>query len=88
MNPTAIIINRNDNVAIALQDIKKGKDVILSDNRSFPALADISYCHKVLIADVNSGDDIIKYGEVIGQASKPLKRGEWIHTHNMKIREE
>lgn len=88
MKPNVIIINPGDNVAVALEDIKKGEKVCLPDNRSFEALSHILYSHKVLLADIKANSDIVKYGEVIGQSKSDLKRGEWVHTHNMKLGEE
>jgi altronate dehydratase len=88
VKPNVIIINSSDNVAVALENIKQGENVCLPDNRSFEALSDILYSHKVLLADIEADSDIVKYGEVIGQSKSSLKQGEWVHTHNMKIDEE
>ena len=34
--------------------------------------------HKVALIDFAPGQDIIRYGEVIGQARQPIRRGSWI----------
>lgn len=39
--------------------------------------------HKVALKDIKKGEFIIKYGEVIGRASKDIKEGEWVHSHNL-----
>jgi hypothetical protein len=87
MKPNTIIIDPKDNVAIALQDISKGAQVVLPDGRKFPSLTDIPYSHKVLLADLSVGDSIIKYGELIGQATENIQQGDWIHTHNLTAEE-
>ena len=40
--------------------------------------------HKFALTDIKKGEYIIKYGEIIGKASKDIKKGEWVHTHNVK----
>ena len=85
MRPNVIVINPRDNVAIALEDIKKGEKVCLSDGREFAALADIPYSHKVALMDIALEAEVIKYGEIIGEAKEAISKGGWIHTHNLDI---
>ncbi len=40
--------------------------------------------HKVALCDIKSGEDIIKYGCSIGHAVADIKKGEHVHTHNVK----
>lgn len=61
--------------------IINGKDnvgVELKGNDQIPA------GHKYALTDVKKGEPIIKYGEIIGRATKDIKKGEWVHTHNVK----
>ncbi|HEY9160693.1 MAG TPA: UxaA family hydrolase [Desulfomonilia bacterium] len=87
MNANVIIINKKDNVAVALADIKKGTQAILADGAFIEAVSDIPYSHKIALADIPRGTDIIKYGELIGEAKIDIKKGEWVHTHNLDIEE-
>ncbi len=70
-----IQIHEDDNVVVALSDVQKGE---------YNALEDIKLGHKISIKDIEEGEEIIKYGLPIGKASKPIKKGEWVHVHNMK----
>ena len=88
MKPNTIMTHPTDNVAIALEDIPRGDVVRLPDGREFEALADIPFSHKVLLADLVAGGEVVKYGEVIGQTKTDLKRGEWVHAHNLRLEEE
>jgi altronate dehydratase small subunit len=45
---------------------------------------DIIFGHKLALRKLGKGETIIKYGEVIGVASKPITVGEWVHTHNVE----
>lgn len=40
--------------------------------------------HKVALADIRAGENIIKYGFPIGHATVDIKAGDWVHTHNIK----
>lgn len=40
--------------------------------------------HKYAVRDISSGEDIIKYATPIGHAITDIKKGELVHTHNMK----
>ncbi len=45
---------------------------------------DIPAGHKFALKDIAKGDYVVKYGEIIGRASKDIAKGEWVHTHNVK----
>jgi altronate dehydratase len=87
MKSNIIIINKKDNVGIALEDINSGSTVVTGFGESFNSLNDVPYSHKIALFDIGEGEKIMKYGEVIGQASMAIKKGEWIHTHNIGINE-
>ncbi|WP_231036259.1 UxaA family hydrolase [Pectinatus sottacetonis] len=85
----ALKVNDKDNVAtIFANDIKahmqvdvhdkKGADVLLTVN------SDIPYGHKIALQDINKGELIIKYGEEIGMASQAIKKGDYVHVHNLE----
>ena len=40
--------------------------------------------HKYALRDIKIGEDIIKYGNSIGHAITDIKKGEHVHTHNVK----
>jgi len=40
--------------------------------------------HKYADRDIRCGEKIIKYGMCIGKSTQDIKRGEHVHTHNMK----
>ena len=72
-------INDKDNVAVALEELKKGEII---DN--IELLDDIPFGHKVLLNDLKNGENIIKYGNPIGHLTIDCKKGEHIHEHNLK----
>lgn len=72
-------INKADNVAVALEDIKKGYS-----EEGLTALEDIPFGHKILLADLKAGDNIIKYGYPIGHITADSPAGSYVHEHNIK----
>ena len=85
MKPNVIIIHPADNVAVALTDIGSGDTVQLPEAGEFAARDDIPFSHKIALRDFTRGEEIIKYGEVIGQAQENIARGHWIHSHNLIV---
>ncbi len=45
---------------------------------------DLSNGHKYALRDISEGENIIKYGQPIGHATADIKKGEQVHTHNLK----
>jgi len=88
MKANVIVINPQDNVAVALEDIPEGTEVRPPAGDTFTALEKISYSHKVALVDIHAGQTILKYGESIGIASADIRRGSWIHTHNLAAGED
>jgi len=40
--------------------------------------------HKVALKDIAKGEYVYKYGHVIGRAKEDIKKGDWIHSHNLE----
>lgn len=78
-----IIINDSDIVAVALRHIKAGENCKV-DSISLTANQDIPFGHKIALRDIEEGEDIIKYGQPIGHATSSIKKGDHVHTHNVK----
>ena len=45
---------------------------------------DLNSGHKYAVKDIANGENIIKYGQPIGHAVTDIKKGEHVHTHNIK----
>jgi len=80
---TFLKINPADTVVVCLQAKKKG-EVIDVDGLQVTLNQDTPAGHKVLIRDVDEGEDIIKYGYPIGHARQSLKAGDWVNENNLK----
>lgn len=78
-----IQINEQDNVAVAMFPIAEGETVELGEYK-VTAREAIDKGHKIAFRDINTGENIIKYGFPIGHATSPIQAGDYIHTHNIK----
>jgi hypothetical protein len=85
----AIQLDMADNVATMTLDVIKGEEVeVLSPQgkvilRTKP-VENIIFGHKISLKNIKTRENIIKYGEILGVASQPIKLGEWVHTHNLE----
>ncbi len=75
-------IHEKDNVAVALEAIQKGTDV-LCGKETIKVLDEIPKGHKVALKDFVKGEEVIKYGNVIGIAGQNVPKGSWLHDHNI-----
>ncbi|MCX4339496.1 MAG: altronate dehydratase family protein [Lachnospiraceae bacterium] len=78
-----IQIHPNDNVAVMLEDIARGEKVSVEGGEVISG-EPIMRGHKIALRDISEGDPVIKYGNVIAVATKDVKAGEWVHTHNVR----
>ena len=79
----AIKINPEDVVAVAITDLKQGQEVKL-ENDVVILKEDIPRGHKFALYDLAENDPVIKYGYPIGRAKHAVKKGEHVHTQNVK----
>ncbi len=83
MIPQIIKINKIDNVVVALEKISSDEKLYL-DGKEILIPNNVAQGHKIAAINISEGENIIKYGHVIGQAIAYIKAGEWVHSHNMK----
>ena len=76
--PQFLQIHPSDNVAVALHPAEKDKVFA-----GVSAVEDIPQGHKMALRKIAAGENVVKYGLVIGHATRDIGPGEWVHTHNM-----
>ncbi len=84
MKENILIIHPRDNVAVALRALDVGELATTGEMEPFPALERIVASHKIALRDIPQGEEIIKYGEAVAVSSRAIKKGEWVHTHNLE----
>ncbi|WP_120634916.1 UxaA family hydrolase [Ruegeria sp. EL01] len=73
-------LNPADNVVIALRDLSNGDQPA---GVPTPLPGSVSRGHKIAIAPIPAGENVIRYGQIIGQAKMNIAPGEHIHVHNL-----
>jgi altronate dehydratase len=86
MKDSILIINGRDNVGVALKTMGAGEWASGSGMDPFPVLEAIPVSHKIALRDISEGEEIIKYGEIVAVSVRTIKKGEWVHTHNLESR--
>lgn len=75
-------IHPDDNVLVALTDLKKG-EIIQFENNEIILKNSVSAKHKFTISDLDQGEQVYMYGIIVGKALSPIASGEVITTVNL-----
>lgn len=78
-----IRFTEKDNVAVVLEDVKPGL-VMGLDGADITIGDEIPYGHKIALSDIAAGEKVYKYGEPVARCIKDIKKGEWVHVHNVE----
>jgi len=83
----AILIDQSDNVATALADLQENDKITVTTSVSQMVIdikIPIPFGHKFAVTNIHQGEDIMKYGEIIGRATKDINTGEHAHIQNIE----
>ena len=84
-----IVHGTGDTVGVMTVDVKKGQtlrgwNMATDKTLRAKAIQNIPMGHKIALLDMDKGLEIVKYDVSIGRASKIIKKGQHIHTQNLK----
>lgn len=83
MKQRILHIHPDDNVLVALDDLKKYEILVFNDEEYFLPEA-IPAKHKLFMCDMHAGDEVIMYGVLVGKAQHDIARGSRMTTGNTK----
>ena len=86
MEINALMMDVTDSVVTCMSEVKAGEAVVYRKGEEFgtlTALENIPYCHKIALCDLKKGDQVIKYGESLGEVSQDIPAGHWVADHNL-----
>jgi ribosomal protein L2 len=83
-NINGIQLDKKDNVAVALETLKTGEQLIIKDMEKIKVNKTIPYGHKIALARIPKDHEIIKYGECMGIATKDIAIGDHVHVSNVR----
>lgn len=73
-------LNPVDNIVVALQDLEMGESVELVPA---PLVQSVTRGQKIAVASIAKGENVVRYGQIIGQAKSQISPGEHVHVHNL-----
>lgn len=80
----AVQLNSRDNVVIALRDLEPGEAL---SAWGIVVQSAILQAHKVASQPISKGEHILRYGQIIGQATQGIAAGEHVHVQNLGMGE-
>lgn len=86
MKVDALIMDPKDNVVTCVRDVKAGEVVhYRSKNEDLEVLAKeaIPFSHKISLTDLEEGQEVIKYGELIGKTTRKINAGCLVDHNNI-----
>jgi (2R)-sulfolactate sulfo-lyase subunit alpha len=90
--PHLLVHHKADNVGVVVvEGVTKGQTllgVVLDGDEEFAIVANVDtpIGHKIALADLALGADAVKYGQVIGRIVDPVRKGDHVHTQNLKTK--
>ena len=86
MNPLSrmLTLHPQDNVAVALADISAGETDSISGVKVLQA---VKQGHKIAVKPIAAEQNVLRYGQTIGQATADIAAGEHVHVQNLGMGE-
>ncbi len=82
----ALLLHPGDHVAIARVALGQGQTIRPGSAQVILKQA-VPAGHKVALRAIAEGEEVLRYGQVIGRATRPIEPGEWVHTQNLAFEE-
>jgi altronate hydrolase len=83
MGNKVLKVNPKDNVIVALQDLAKG-EAVQYDGETYILQEDIPAKHKFYMREMNTGEEVIMYGVLVGKIQHLVLKGMRMSTENLK----
>ena len=87
MIANSILLNEKDNIITTVITLKQGKKAIYFKGKeliSIEVKTDIPSCHKIALKNLEKGELIIKYGEIIGRSLTEINEGMLVDHNNIE----
>ena len=73
-------LHEQDNIVIALQNLEAGSR---PDGLNVDLREAVARGHKIAVSPIPAGKNVLRYGQIIGQATRDIEPGEHVHVHNL-----
>ena len=86
LHEACLLLQPGDDVAIARDHLPEGLS-LSTESGTVLLRQDIPAGHKCAVRSLDAGAPVHKYGQVIGFATRPIRAGEHVHSHNLAFGE-
>jgi altronate hydrolase len=83
---SAIHLHPSDNIAVARVPLAPGSSLSI-DGTPVRVKSNIPAGHKIAVKAIAAGENVVRYGQVMGRAHAAIEAGEHVHTHNVGFEE-
>ena len=83
MTPLFIRVHERDNVGIVVDEAGIASGTVLPNG--IKIRENIPQSHKIAFAELATGEPILRYGQVIGYAKRPIQAGDWIREDMLEL---
>jgi altronate hydrolase len=83
MQNVVLKLHPDDNVLIALRDLRQGERIAFS-GQMFVLTSDVPAKHKFVTEDLSPGADVLMYGVLVGKATQPIQKGSALNPRNLR----
>ena len=83
----SILIHGNDNVVTVTEMLGAGEVArYRKEDEIFEivAIEEIPKFHKIAVTDIHKSEPVYKYGQLIGMATREIRKGKHVHDHNIE----
>lgn len=82
-----LVLRADDNVGVAVDGLARGDSVTVGDIH-LTASSTVPSGHKIAIRPIATDGAVLKYGQLIGRASRDIQVGDHVHVHNLAMADE
>ena len=83
MQNVVLKLHPDDNVLIALRDLRQGERIAFS-GQMFVLASDVPAKHKFVTEELSPGADVFMYGVLVGKAAQPIQKGSVLNPRNLR----
>lgn len=77
-----VYLHPDDNICVAARRLEEGSEITVAGRR-LTLREPVKLGHKLAIEPIPQGKFVRKYGQIIGQATRGIGPGQWVHSHNL-----
>jgi altronate hydrolase len=78
----AVHLHADDNICVAARSLPANQSLDIA-GVTVQLAQPVRIGHKIAVRPIRAGENVRKYGQIIGQATEAIEPGQWVHSHNL-----